>query len=689
MCNHIKDVLLEKNCKKIVVYEEVHKKDHTINKISSQFEVRQMDFEAKQGTLDEIKVFQPDAIILKKQLIAQKDIFAQLMEYCQTTHTLLCDSYGKNLEEVCEKAEKTISKIEDKNQLWALIEKCDVVSFDIFDTLLMRKVLYPEDVFELLERRLERQGKAIRNFKKKRMAAQEALGLSNPSIYDIYDKFKKKYKLSDEQIRECIGLEIQIENEVLVPRTDMVNIFKKCIASGKKVALVTDMYLPACVLKDILAKNGIVGYHELLVSCDAKRLKLQGLFELYKEKVQGKKYLHIGDHKIHDGICADLAGIDYFLVLSGIGIARKTGFARCVECAQTLEERVMLGLVIANIFNSPFIEITKAGNIKFQEEYDYGYGICAPLLAKFAVWLYEAVKKEPVENILFAARDGYLMQTLYRMIREAYNDMSVPEGIYFYTSRKAAVMTGINNEAFINMIIDISNGMPPKKMMRERFGLQTQDILPYEEELYGNSIHQYVWTHAEAIFRRAELAKRNYFKYMGNIGLKIGEKYAFMDFVSSGTTQKALSRMAPFEIKGFYAGWNGSEDKKEVGVTAMFEDQTTSFMHRFKIMETFVTSLEASVNYFDNNGNPVFSYQERSKKELEYVACMQNACVNFLQEFLKLILPRECTISNEFVDRMFAMGKQVEVIDKSAVINHLVLMDDWRKKRNHIKQIIQ
>ena len=52
--------------------------------------------------------------------------------------------------------------------------------------------------------------------------------------------------------------------------------------------------------------------------------------------------------------------------------------------------------------------------------------------------------------------------------------MSVPEGIYFYTSRKAAVMTGINNEAFINMIIDISNGMPPKKMMRERFGLESR-----------------------------------------------------------------------------------------------------------------------------------------------------------------------------------------------------------------------
>ena len=45
-------------------------------------------------------------------------------------------------------------------------------------------------------------------------------------------------------------------------------------------------------------------------------------------------------------------------------------------------------------------------------------------------------------------------------------------------------MTGINNEAFINMIIDISNGMPPKKMMRERFGLESRDILSYQEEFF-------------------------------------------------------------------------------------------------------------------------------------------------------------------------------------------------------------
>ena len=34
----------------------------------------------------------------------------------------------------------------------------------------------------------------------------------------------------------------------------------------------------------------------------------------------------------------------------------------------------------------------------------------------------------------------------------------------------------------LTWIIDILNGMPPKKMMRERFGLESRDILSYQEE---------------------------------------------------------------------------------------------------------------------------------------------------------------------------------------------------------------
>ena len=91
-------------------------------------------------------LYQPDAVILTKQLIARQDIFIQLMEYCHSSHAFLYDLRGRDLGKICEKAELAVGKRTDKRYLLELAEKYDAVSFDIFDTLLMRKVLRPEDV---------------------------------------------------------------------------------------------------------------------------------------------------------------------------------------------------------------------------------------------------------------------------------------------------------------------------------------------------------------------------------------------------------------------------------------------------------------------------------------------------------------------------------------------------------------
>ena len=89
----------------------------------------------------------------------------------------------------------------------------------------------------------------------------------------------------------------------------MVLIFKECLDRGKKVFLVTDMYISEEVLREILKENGITGYNDIYVSCSRKQLKLQGLLETYVAEAGEGNFLHIGDHLIHDGICAGLAEI--------------------------------------------------------------------------------------------------------------------------------------------------------------------------------------------------------------------------------------------------------------------------------------------------------------------------------------------------------------------------------------------
>ena len=84
-----------------------------------------------------------------------------------------------------------------KEALLTRINEHEVISFDIFDTLLVRKVLTAEDVFNLVSERALREGMRLRNFREMRQNAQETLGLTNPDIYEIYDSFQQLTGVSD------------------------------------------------------------------------------------------------------------------------------------------------------------------------------------------------------------------------------------------------------------------------------------------------------------------------------------------------------------------------------------------------------------------------------------------------------------------------------------------------------------
>ncbi len=672
-------VLREEQKKNVVIYGSSMRCAGLTREEIREFNIREWDMGTGKGT-------NADAIILMKQLIAHRDIFAELQDYCRRNNAEVFDIHGHRLGQICERAKKR--GMCNRKELMEQIAVHDCVSFDLFDTLLTRKVLSPEDVFDLVDRKLCQEGIRVRNFKKKRLKAQEELGLSNPTLYDIYRKFSQKYRLSEEIVQRCMETELLVESSVLTPRQDMLAIYEECIAKGKKVSLVTDMYIPEKLLFPILERNGIGKYDRLYVSCDRKQLKLQGLLQTYRKETKGTKYLHIGDHFIHDGICAELADMDYCLIASGYALAVQSVYSACIEQARSLEEHIMLGMLFAKLFNSPFDSPAEKNSIAIFEDYDYGYYFCAPLISLFVVWLYNQFLSHKFDNVLFASRDGYLIKKLYEILCNEKESFSAPSGIYFYTSRKATVMTNINNESYINMLIDISQQMAPQEMMRNFFGLDKKDILEYDKEKYDDSIHKYVWDHLNAILVRSNLAKMNYYKYMGRLSLKIGAKYAFMDFVSSGTSQKSLARIAPFELYGFYAGWNGTENKEEVGVQALFEGEESFFIKNYKIMETFMTSEEPSLSHFDEEGQPVFSGQDRRARELVYVNSMQRACEDYFRELLEIMIPVEEEIDKGFVDMLFAISAKAFVVNADSFLNHMNLMDNWRKKRNKLSRTI-
>ena len=244
-------------------------------------------------SLEKIPSMNVDFIIIVARTNSTKIIAKQVKSFCRKNDIGLYDINGNDLlKQASQKAVNNSYLSLSFDAIQKVILSNEVVCFDIFDTLLMRKTLYPEDVFLLLERK-----KNIRGFAKIRKQIEREFYVKGlfPTLDDIYSNLRVKLKMSVEELNEIKNAEVIMEEELLVPRYDMVKLFNIAVAAGKEVYLVSDMYLSEKVLKQILDAKGIYGYKKILVSSEYKTGKLQDLFDVLKQMAKKKNILHIGN----------------------------------------------------------------------------------------------------------------------------------------------------------------------------------------------------------------------------------------------------------------------------------------------------------------------------------------------------------------------------------------------------------
>lgn len=229
-----------------------------------------------------------------------------------------------------------------------LIEGYDAISFDIFDTLVMRTVYYNYDVFQIVGDKYEKQ--VPEYFSLRREAERELSKTRYPYIEEIYDYIANRCGIDADLKEEIMQYEIQTEREVIVPRKDVVEIFNYCKEVGKKVYIVSDMYMHQTQLEEIINDLGIVGYDKIFVSSEYDTSKPQHLFEEYKKEIVVGSYLHIGDSYACDIEPSGKVGIDSFRLLMSTEIYEQTGKKPSFDFA----ERKSQAELIAREYNSPF-----------------------------------------------------------------------------------------------------------------------------------------------------------------------------------------------------------------------------------------------------------------------------------------------------------------------------------------------
>lgn len=314
-----------------------------------------------------------------------------------------------------------------------------VNSFDIFDTLLARKVKIPTDIFKIIEKKY-----GIPEFYNNRIKAEQ---LSNGYFDDIYSKFKMLTGTNDQTIEQLKLIEIETEKANLIPICS--NIEK--VRSGD--ILVSDMYLPLNVIGEFLTSNGLSNKNvKLFVTPNGK--SSGQIWNWLKDEFNIRH--HYGDN-LH----------------SDVNMPRKVGIHgvytqihKFTELEMSLPENLAHILREFRLLN-PFDE-TSDHYILYDEQ-------CRNniiLLCLFAMQIYNIATKENKNKILFTTRDCCLLEIIFKYMYPDFNAVTYYSSRLLYKNYTKSYQKYISEIYDDNSIIIDLNGsfQSGRKIYMDTFG---------------------------------------------------------------------------------------------------------------------------------------------------------------------------------------------------------------------------
>lgn len=331
-----------------------------------------------------------------------------------------------------------------KTNLINAIDNNEVISFDLYDTLVTRKVIDAVDVFELIARELPANRADAYIFNRKKVL--NVFGDNTYSLDDVYCQIKKNMRLSESETKYIKELELFFEKKVLYPRKEMIELFRYAQSRGKKVYIVTDMYISTDYLMNWIAQFGITLDKALFLnSSECGASKKSGLiWEKLKETESHKQILHIGDNIVADVVIPHNYGISTYHILKKEELVLNSSKANILSRVTNVSESIVLGLVLAKLFSNPFLLNSDRGRIVFNDFETFGYCVYGPIIYDFLSWMTGVMREKSIDQILFLDRDCYLIQQDYKLFCEV-NSIMENNNNLLPMSRRLIMFVSIEN----------------------------------------------------------------------------------------------------------------------------------------------------------------------------------------------------------------------------------------------------
>lgn len=437
-----------------------------------------------------------------------------------------------------------------------LIKKTRYVSFDVFDTLIKRSVAKPSDLFLLMENHLvNTKSEIYRGFAEKRIAAEREGNseLDRPiGLSEIYERLRGEYGKDTDELS---ALEIKTEMDGCRPNPELVDLFNKCIESGKTVIIISDMYLPESVIAEMLNKCGVHGYDKLYVSCERGSRKRDGkLFRIVLEdmNIRPRELVHIGDSRRADFAVPVMMGIKSIWIKNGQKKLCK--IPKDIKSEDALAYRTMQAC----------IRNCSRGMSEYES---MGCRVFGPQLYGFVNWLKSELTLDDIDEVYFMSRDGYMMQKAFDIVKN--DDMKTH---YLYCSRRAYQVSMMwKHSSFEGVTRSFSHiARMTLRLFLEKVGLNPEDFsqrlsqigLDLDEIYYNFTFYRdkkIIDFYDKEIRSKVVENSKNEYKaltvYLSS--LNFGSKIAVVDIGYYGTMQKALTEIVQNEkykttILGYY-----------------------------------------------------------------------------------------------------------------------------------------
>lgn len=540
----------------------------------------------------------------------------------------------------------------------------DYISFDIFDTLLLRPFFSPEDLFKFLDKKFEQIYKTNISFSKIRILgeekARESIFRQNPSfeditIEDIYKYIEKEYNLPNNIIENMMQEEINLELKFCKARECTKEIYSLAKILNKKIIIISDMYLKEEHIKVLLSKNGYDNYDKLYVSSELKLTKSIGSMYKYviKElKINPASILHIGDNWQSDIQNAQKYGFNTFFLPKTIEVfCNKINDLNTNRCSSignieygdnllnsksTIGFKTMLAMISNKYFDNPFRVFNSNSDFNM-DPYFIGYYLLGMNSSGIMKWIEENIYD--YDKICFLSRDGYLLNKLWT-IKNKYISKKI-NCEYIYSSRKLLLPAMLDSKIdFYDLPLEFKNHTPKSVLNILKFCCDIDDEQMIKNLLYDRGIlfektfldkreyNMFIKVFLEDIYNENKHMKKieelsKYYSRLSN------QNIITFDMGYSGRIQGALSRLAKKSIPGLFIHNDGHNffdisRKKSINIKCLYS--------HIPLLQDFIREYLFS----DKQASCVDISYENDRVKLEFEQVTPSVINNFILDNIQL-----------------------------------------------------